>query len=172
MIFNPIEDGITHINVYTKSNTDLGRKLTNLYSYYPKIELDLGKYLTLEGYWYTLKINSLNTSNIDYTKELEELKSLNGFYAKKLGTSIVKELMDKNMKSDDDYITDEFKTRFKIALLKKIETVPNLKEDLKNCTLPLAHYYYYGDVNKNPKVIYLPQHQWMIDYIMELRALN
>lgn len=167
-MFEPKNDGIDHINIYTKGATQLGKKLTNLYSHYSKIKLDLGDYLTLEGYWYSLKINSLKTSINDYSVELEQLKNLNGFKAKSLGSSIMKELLNKQTISEDDYINEEFKTQFKKAILTKIETIPNLKLNLISSSLPLTHYYYYGTI-ENPKIIELPKHQWMIDYISELR---
>lgn len=170
-MFEPKNDGIDHINIYTKSLTELGKNLSNLYCCYPKLKLDLGDFSTLEGYWYSLKINALKLEANDFKFELETLKNLNGFKAKSLGSQIIKQIISQNelIKNEDEYLTESFKTSIKKAIEIKINSIKNLKFDLMYSKLPLTHYYYYGELEKNPKIIELPQHQWMIDYITELR---
>jgi hypothetical protein len=47
----PEEDGVTHINIYSKGKTELGRWLTN-FSYSPFNHPEYGKFLSMEGFWY------------------------------------------------------------------------------------------------------------------------
>ena len=52
MILTPQNDGITHINVYSKGKTTLGRWLTN-FAHTPIDTID-GHFESIEGYWYWL----------------------------------------------------------------------------------------------------------------------
>lgn len=49
-MWNPDEDGVTHINIYSKGKTELGRWLTN-FSYSPFNHPEYGKFLSMEGFW-------------------------------------------------------------------------------------------------------------------------
>ena len=48
--FLPAEDGITHVNVYSRGLTTLGRWLSN-FAHCP-IETEDGPFASIEGYWY------------------------------------------------------------------------------------------------------------------------
>ena len=51
----PTEDGITHINIYSKGQTELGKMLSN-FAKFPIQTVD-GNFMSVEGYWYFLSID-------------------------------------------------------------------------------------------------------------------
>lgn len=112
------EDGISHINIYSKGKTELGRWLSN----FTKVELvlDEGVFQSIEGYWYYLS-----------TKD-ERFKNLYGWEAKKLG----KELKSRTGKIPEQ----EFKDKIKKALDVKLR-LNHIQ--LGNSYLPFCHYYDY-----------------------------
>jgi hypothetical protein len=87
------------------------------------------------------------------------LKTLSGYQAKLEG------------KKYERVEIPEFQDLIKQAITCKIEQNERLKNDFIQSTLPLAHYYYYaspGDL-ANAKIIYLDEHNWMVDHLEELR---
>jgi len=64
MKYDSKDDGITHINIYSKGKTLLGKMLSN-WSYYP-IYLVLGRFNSIEGLIFYL------SSNDEKLKELKE----------------------------------------------------------------------------------------------------
>ncbi len=118
---DPNEDGITHINVYSKAKTELGRFLSN-FAHSPVNTPD-GHFESLEGYWYWLKTYD------DYLRELY------GYKAKEYG----KKLPVANQTVN--------KSKFKKALYQKVKNNSEwLKENplWNDLSLPLKHYYVYG----------------------------
>lgn len=71
-MINPENDGIDHINIYSKGKTDLGRFLSN-FAHTPISSSQFGNFESIEGLWYWL-----GTRN-------EKLRNLHGFLAKKIG---------------------------------------------------------------------------------------
>lgn len=112
---NPLEDGITHINVYSKGKTELGRLLSN-FAHTP-FTIEEGTFQSVEGYWYWVM-----------TKD-ERLKNLHGFEAKKLGRQLLR--------------TEESVSREQLlrAYKAKLEQTPGLCTLLRTNSLPLVHYY-------------------------------
>lgn len=124
--WRPEDDGITHINVYSKGKTLLGRMLSNFSQY--RILLEEGSFASIEAYWYWLLTGE------------ESLKEAHGFKAKSIGSRILKTkepLMDTNSK--------EFQFKIRYAIWTKINTYPKIRNALMQCKLPMAHYYVYGD---------------------------
>lgn len=111
-------DGETHINIYSKGKTEIGRWLSN-FSLCP-IETDHGWFKSIEGYWYWQ--TTLN----------DHLRELHGFAAKKLGKESEKVV---------EIPEEEFKNRIKKAIDLKLKTRP---KDVADINLPLQHYYEYG----------------------------
>lgn len=70
-MLKPDEDGVTHINIYSKGKTEIGRWASNFQ--YAPIVIDDGHFDSVEGYFYWL-----GTRNA-------QLRFLSGFAAKKLG---------------------------------------------------------------------------------------
>lgn len=157
-MYTPDQDGITHINVYTKSNTEIGKLLSNL-SDSPINHPKYGYFFCLESLWYWLILG----------KNDHQLKDMNGYEAKKFGQAKI------TNKEEYDFITEsksfraEFKDGIRAKLLSNTKTL-QLLVDTKN--LPITHYYFYtpkdGDLSR-AKVIYKDNHQWQMDIISEIR---
>lgn len=67
--FNPDEDGVTHINIYSKGKTELGRMLSNFTSF--PIELDGQRFNSIEGVWFYF-------ATTEAAPERNKLKTLSG----------------------------------------------------------------------------------------------
>lgn len=140
MSYDPEDDGVTHINVYSKAKTDLGKFLSN-FAHTPVNTPD-GPFESLEGYWYWLKTYD------------DTLRELYGFKAKEYG----RKLPVANVTID--------KNKFKKALVQKVE---DNKEWLKNdyhwnrLELPLTHYYVYSGTAKQAGS------EWVIEILEQLR---
>ncbi len=140
-MFDPREDGITHINIYSKGNTTLGRFLSNFWE--TEINTSLGTFSSIEGFIYFLGSNN------------EELRTLAGPEAKLKGES-----SDKNIRLPEPV----FKNLIKQAMLEKLQNNKYFKELLISSTLPLTHYYVYGK-----KVITAPKWDWQIEEWEKIR---
>ena len=148
MAWKPEDDGITHINVYSKGKTALGKWLSN-FTRVP-IETEDGHFESIEGYWYWLGTNDAHK---------DELRYASGWQAKSLG---------REMRGVDWQSDDEFKRKICAAIKIKIESNPKMLLALQENTLPLTHYYVYGENHNNPKVVEPKDGKWVIDFISEL----
>ena len=137
----PEEDGMSHINVYSKGKTLLGQMLSNFYKC--TVATEDGEFASVEGYWYWLSSKD------------DKLRQLSGFEAKKYGQFI---------RAPDWVEGDEFKRKIKVAIRNKIIYNKNIKEEITKSSLPFVHYYVYGD-----KVVKVPKGQWIMDYLEEIR---
>lgn len=146
--YNPDDDGIQFINVYTKATTRLGRLLTNLADI-PVTHPTYGTFRTCEGLYYYLRTGCTN----------EELRALTGFEVKALGRTLPM------------VWNDAFQEEFKLGLRAKIIDHNELFLLFVSSTLPFVHYYVYAskDKTKVPK-IHVPKDQlWMMEYLETLR---
>ncbi len=158
----PNNDGVDHINVFTKGKTKLGRNLTNI----SNLSIDmgvLGTFASMEALWFygRIKMQGLMTHGIK-----EEIRVMRGWDAKRA-------MSDFPFKDISEVLTvdaeDTFKELIKSGLRKKLEQHHWLRKELKRSTLPLAHYYYYG---KGDKVVVRDAgHKWVITYLEELRSI-
>lgn len=139
------EDGISHINVYTKGKTELGRLLSN-FTYSPMRHHLYGKFASMEGFWYWLSTG----------KRHEELRQLSGLEAKKLGLS--KKVVT----------IDGFYEKVRSMMEVKIEQNKRLKMLLAQSELPFEHYYVYGNEEKY-KVILPFSREWLNQQWEEIR---
>lgn len=129
MIKNLGIDGLNHINIYSKAETELGRKLSNfadLGFYW----LPVGKFRSIEGFWYWLSTRD------------DRLRNLHGYEAKKLGMALSRDI---NIQVPD------FEKQIKIAILIKIISRPELLSEFLTSTLPFVHYYKFNNVILEPK---------------------
>ena len=136
-------DGVTHINVYSKAQTWLGKQLSN-FAHRPFEHPEDGKFASVEGYWYWLSCHD------------EKLRELHGFQAKEYGKKVAK-----------GYFLlpqDVFQQKIKLAVKAKIEQHSGLAKEFRESTLPFKHYYVYGE-----KIVYAKAHDWIIEYLEELR---
>lgn len=138
------QDGISHINVYSKGKTKLGRFLSN-FSYSPFHLDNHGRFDSIEGYWYWLR------------NEDDKLRYLCGFSAKKYGRKIKKEIF---------YTEEEFRNLIKKAIFKKLISYPLFFSELINSKHPLVHYYVFGNKCINAGF------EWIIEFIDKIRKQN
>lgn len=146
-VADPMDENITHINVYSDSVTMLGRVLSN-FAHTPIVHPEHGKFESLEGYWYWLSTGMQH----------DELRKAVGFAAKKLGRTF------KTVHRDD------FQALFEKALALKMEQHPVIADVLKKCQLPLLHYYYFGAKNNNPRIIEPKGHEWVVEWLERFRT--
>lgn len=131
MNYNPKEDGITHLNIYSKGNTELGRFLTN-FAHCP-IETEDGHFESIEGYWGWLSISEENPKR-------ENFRKLYGYSAKKLKEDLYKA-------GDPGRFEERFSEKIESALHNKFQTElakSMLTKYRDLLSLPIAHYYYFG----------------------------
>jgi len=153
---DPVLEGITHINVYTKSKFSLGKGLSNLANI--GFNIDEHHFKSLEGFWYW------NLTG----KRYEDFKNMTGFEAKKKGLVLCEEGMA--VKNSDD---PEFQEEIKKAIRAKIRQNPELLTELIKSTLPLKHYYYHQGT-KNIlafKITDKSKYQWQLDEMERIREL-
>lgn len=139
-IWKPWEDGQTHINVYSKGATDLGRWLSN-FAYSPITHPVYGSFDSLEGFWYWLN------SGLQYDK----LRKLHGYQAKSKGKIYPRiEIPD-------------FIQQFKSGIRAKLVANPDRLRQIIDNRLPLTHYYVYGDKAVDAG------YEWITEYYTEIR---
>lgn len=148
MNHHPKNDGIDHINIYTRGKTRLGRLITNL-SDVPVTHPTYGRFRTAEGLWFYLKSG----------KAHEELRAMSGFEVKRYARGLV------------NVWNKEFQAEFKQGLKQKILDHSELRDLFVESTLPFTHYYVYESKRPDvePKVVVPKDSVWMIEYIEALR---
>lgn len=140
--YDPKEDGHTHLNVYSRGASRLGRALSN----FSKLSFDHplhGWFSSVEGYWYYVSTGFLH----------DELRDVSGIQAKQLGRSYPRVMIDEA----------SFQHHIRVALDARFAAHPWLRVELAHSTLPLVHYYYWGNVD-NPKVV-SPSGRWIMEHL-------
>lgn len=126
-MYNPDEDGITHINIYSQGKTELGRLLSN-FAYSPFVYEPYGAFASAESYWYWYLTG----------QQHEGLRTLYGYQAKAAGQKYRNDRLDVLGLSDSDFkVMEEM-------LVHKIAHNPHIAELLQESTLPFCHYYVYS----------------------------
>lgn len=148
------EDGVTHINCYSKANTELGRQLSN-FAHTPFQHPRYGHFASVEGFWYWAA--SGGPTNPDKNHN-QHLRRLYGASAKSAGMKCLTVPMK-------DY---DFQSLIKEAMRCKIEQNHELREALRKSTLPLRHYFVVG--RNNDIVVEKDKHFWQMEWLEELRA--
>lgn len=133
-----MSDGVTHINIYSRAKTCLGRGLSN-FSHTP-IETVDGTFQSIEGYWYWLGCSHVNK---------DQLRYVHGGMAKALG----RELKSKDWKDEP-----LFKLKIYNAMLTKLILHDTILQDFLKNSLPFRHYYIY-----NSKIIEPKEGKWIIE---------
>lgn len=140
MVHDPTLDGVTHINVYSKGKTKLGKFLSN-FTHTP-IETEDGHFESVEGYWHWLGLRD------------DKLRTLYGWEAKKYASNSVKTFK---------LTEEEFKNKIRKAITIKLETNPDKLSELRNTVLPLAHYYVFNGFAKDAG------YKWILEHINSFR---
>lgn len=141
--FKPENDGVDHINVYSRGKTQLGQLLSN-FAHTPFVHPEHGAFASMEGYWYWCSTG----------RSQDHLRRLYGFSAKSAGSKCECVPMEES----------EFRDMIIQGTRCKIEQSPMLMTALKESTLPLAHYYEYGG-----KAVSAEKHRWQIDTLEAIR---
>lgn len=124
-MIDPTQDGIDHINVYSRANTALGRWMSNFACQPFTIR---GKsFQSIEGFWYWMMTGD------------PRLQHLSGFKAKELGKSLP---LHKDGATSD---SDRFRRLIEEAIRIKANGNPKMLAQLRATNLPFEHYYVYGD---------------------------
>jgi len=137
-------DGVTHINVYSKAKTALGRGLSNFAK--TPFECEHGRFESVEGLWYWLGSDH---------PDRDRLRTLSGFQAKDTG---------RQLRGPDWNNTPEFIAAIKAGIDAKLAAHPQLLEALRRSTLPLRHYYVFGGAIKEPA-----EGRWVIEHLEAVR---
>lgn len=145
--FLPQNDGVDHINIYSKGKTELGRLLTN-FAHTPT-HTSYGHFNSLEGYWFYLK------SEVG-AEGRENLRHFSGFQAKELGSSL-----PINPKYDEVI----FRRLFREAMLAKLKQHENIQDLMRESILPFTHYYVYKEKKQEAG------HVWITEYWELLRFM-
>jgi hypothetical protein len=141
-----MEDGVDHINIYSKGQTELGRYLSN-FTYSPFSHPYDGNFNSIEGYWYY----SLTGD--------DRLRHKWGYDAKKYGQSL------QDIHFNDEWNVD--KNSVKLAIICKLtQTHSNYLASFIQSTLPFRHYYNFGGKIVEPK-----EGVWLVEFFEELRKL-
>jgi hypothetical protein len=124
----PENDGVDHINVYSKGLTQLGRDLSNFAPIgfnHPQY----GCFASMEAYYHWVKTGMV----------CEELRPLFGYWAKQAAKDL------------PVVPHDNFESIISEGLRCKVLQNDFLAESLKASTAPLVHYYNYGGRVVTPK---------------------
>lgn len=153
--YRPENDGIDHINAYSKARTKVGRMLTN-YAHTPFSHRTFGHFESMEGFWFWLASG----------RQYNNLRRVHGFKAHELGRVCLQGI------DYEKVVDDRFRRWVKEATEAKFRQNTVLLQMLVDTgDLPIVHYYYdykERDLTK-ARVDFLPQHQWQMDIIMEIR---
>lgn len=119
---NPLQDGINHINIYSKGKTKLGRFLTN-FAHSPITTAD-GPFMSIEGYWYWLSNRN------------EIMRNVYGGNAKKMGKSFPRTIQ---------LTEQEFQRKIREACWIKVHSNQPMLKSFKESSLPFIHYYVFSN---------------------------
>lgn len=133
-------DGISHINIYSKGKTSLGRALSNFSSDY--VDTTDGRFASIEGYWYWLSCPETYPYKNDFRR-------LVGNEAKQRGREVG---------ARDWLSAPHFKLKIYNAMLTKLILHDSILLEFLSNNLPFRHYYVMKD-----KVIEPVEGQWIIE---------
>lgn len=140
IVLDPAQDGVTHINVFSRGKTELGVFLSNFHRA-PFKHPQYGLFESMEGFWHWVSTG----------KQHDAFRKLYGMAAKTMAKQFTR------------VENPDFHEEIKKAIEYKIEAYPLFKLKLKMNKLPLRHYFVFND-----KVVDQPQFMWQIQHITEL----
>ena len=154
---NPNNDGIDHINIYSKSKNRLGFFL----SHFPRTPFEhpeYGNFESMEGFWYYAKTGFKH----------QYLRGLWGNEAKAFGKKL--EIIQ----------NPDFLSIIKSANLAKLNAYRHQYNALIASELPFTHYYVFGDWRMekgarvwedNVKVVTPKSGEWLVQFWEETRSI-
>lgn len=139
--FDPANDGVDHLNVYSKGRTELGQLLTN-FAFTPFKHPVHGHFASMEAFWYWLSTGMQHN----------QLRRLYGASAKMAGKRLPR------------VPHANFQQEIQDAIRYKIEQTPRILQLFKkSAPLPLAHYYVYPYGTTPARVVNKPEHSWQLE---------
>jgi len=144
--FLPENDGVDHINIYSKGNTAIGQWMSN-FADAPFICPD-GAFRSIEGYWYWLRSSH---------PDRDQLMNLHGYEAKRVGRIMTDNESRRN--------PGGFQKSILIAILNKVKQTEELLKLLAESELPFDHYYVYSGDRIDGR-----SYEWLIDGIEKMRV--
>lgn len=165
--FDNADDGVTHLNVYSGSRTQLGRWL----SAFTKVDLELehGKFASTEAYYHWLKIylgctrSGVNTAR--FNTMMEKLRRLDGLEAIQYGR-VCKKCVEDNGVKLANIPTPEFQRFYKEAIKVKLLSNQFMLNELLSVIedgIPVVHYYDY-----RTSVVHKARFDWTADVIVSV----
>jgi hypothetical protein len=151
--YTHMDDGVTHINVYSKGKTALGRALS-IGAYSPFNHPVYGRFDSIQGFWYWLALGQTN----DRLRSFHSLSRPEDFKMSQTETNILREVRKLSL----------FEAEVKKAILCKIEQTPSLSDALKDSKLPLTHYTVWTDGDR-VLATYPKDYDWVHEYIFMVR---
>lgn len=142
---NQTYDGVTHINIYSKASTKLGKMLSNFYPC--NIVLENKTFGSLEAYWYWLSTG----------RQHDSLISLSGFEAKKQGRQFPKVHID------------DFENLIKTATEQKLLQNPDIKKEFLDSKLAFEHYYRIIQKDGSYFSKFATKYYWQVNHFTSLR---
>jgi hypothetical protein len=143
----PELDGVSHINVYSKGKTEVGRMLSNFH--YAPFECRHGRFASIEGYWYWLGIAPC--------RDRELLRMLFGPQAKNYGRLVRADFPQPLPET-------EFQEYIKKAIWRKICKYQNIWVAVRESSLPFEHYYVFENRVSVPENC-----EWLIEFLEQAR---
>lgn len=153
--YHPINDGLEHINIYSKGRTELGRILSNFYEEeFDTVNGD-GKFMSIEGYYHWLGLDE-NCPNKDI------LRTLSGYKAREIGKNL-----KRTFGTAKKYTLEEFHHIICNEVRRKFYRHQNLLVD--DLSLWNAKFCHYIILNNGEIKDLTEQYQWFVDCITETR---
>lgn len=139
-------DGVDHINIYSRGNTQLGRRLSN-FAYVSFDHPFFGKFSSMEGFWYYIRNGCQD----------EELRNLSGLAAKHRGR----------------LTRGQYQTHFRDDIIggiyQKIIQNEHLLNEFVASTLPFTHYYVMAEPDKTTTQRSGNGGDWTVDGLETMR---
>ncbi len=143
---NREDDGVRHINCWSKARTALGQLLSN-FANTPFHHPQHGAFASVEGFWYWCATGMKHT----------QLRRLYGASAKSYGSKLPRVEMDE----------ETFRDLIRSAIRCKLEQNSKLRDLFIESTLPFEHYFVYGP--KSEIIVQKDKHRWQMEYLEQLR---
>jgi hypothetical protein len=146
------DDGVKHINIYSKAKTSLGKQLTNMFHY--NFRYDNIDFISVEQAWHFYKFTE--------TPELANqiLQLTNSFDCLKFARA------NKTPESTKAVLSVGFKLIINDVIHTRIGADQDLKNLLRNSWLPFEHYYAYGDKIHDQR----DKYDWLINIFESYRT--
>ena len=138
-------DGVTHLNIYSNSKTDLGRGLAH-FAFSPFLHPYYGPFNSMEGFWHFIRAEEPD----------HRLRTFSGHRAKLLG---------KTLKT---HRVENFRELVNEANYHRIAQSEKLRALIVDSNLPFDHYYLFGP---GQKLVRPMGFEWLVDGFENIRKM-